>query len=149
MENTQFNTTENESSMDVKKLVLSYLRYWYYFVLSVLVCFFAAHYYLKHTTLIYQSDASIKIIDESKNNFTLPTANGVTFLPKTKVNLDNEIEILKSYRILEKVCKNLDLDTRYYKVGYFNKFELWKNKPFTIEWLQRQKVCRNLMFHRH
>ena len=143
MENSQFDTQESENGTDIKKLVLSYLRYWYYFVVSVLVCFFAVHYYLKHTTPIYQSDASIKIVDDSKNNITLPTSNGVTFLPKSKINLDNEIEILKSYRILEKVCKNLDLDTRYYKVGYFNKFELWKNKPFTIEWLASASQIAN------
>ena len=136
MENSQFEVHEGENGADIKKLVFSYLRYWYYFIFSVLICFFAVHYYLKHTTPIYQSEASIKIIDDSKNNFTLPTSNGVTFLPKSKINLDNEIEILKSYRILEKVCKNLNLDTRYFRVGYFNKFELWKNKPFTIEWLQ-------------
>ena len=95
MENSQFNTPENETGMDVKKLFVSYLRYWYYFIISVLVCFFAAHYYLKHTTLIYQSDASIKIIDDSKNTFTLPTGNVVmTFkLPEQRGGVNEGVNV--------------------------------------------------------
>ena len=136
MENSQFDSNEKESNIDVIQLLFRYLRYWYYFLISVAICFFAVKYYLNHTISIYESKASIKIIDDSKNNFALPSANGsVSILGRTKVNLDNEMAILYSYRIQEKVCRNLNLTTQYYKVGYFNNLEIWKNRPFTVEWL--------------
>ena len=59
----------------------------------------------------------------------------VTLFGKGKVNLDNEIEVLKSYRLLEQVCKSLNLNNQYYNVGYLNNVEIWKNRPFTIDWL--------------
>jgi len=146
MESAQFENNETGNEFDFIRLLFSYLKYWYYFLISVTVCFFGVKYYLNHTVPIYESSASIKIIDDSKNNFSLPTSGGVSFFAKSKINLDNEIEILKSHRILERVCKNLDLDTKYYKVGYFNKFEIWKNRPFTIEWLDSQMNNKSLSF---
>ena len=145
MENTQIENSEAENGFDFFGLIFSYLKYWYYFLISVGICFFCVKYYLNHTVPIYESGASIKIIDDSKNNFSLPTS-GISFFARTKVNLDNEIEVLKSHRILEKVCKNLDLDTRYYKVGYFNKFEIWKNRPFTVEWLGSEMDKKSISF---
>lgn len=136
MENDQFDGNEKESNIDIAQILFKYLRYWYFFLISVVLCFFTVKYYLNHTISIYESKASIKIIDDSKNSFDLASAAGsISLFGKTKVNLDNEIAILNSYRIQEKVCRNLNLTTQYYKVGYFNKLELWKNRPFTVEWL--------------
>jgi tyrosine-protein kinase Etk/Wzc len=142
MENMQFDNNESQSGFNVFQQIYKYLRYWYCFLISVLICYFAVKYYLNHTTPIFESKASIKIIDDSKNNFAIPT-NGIALFGRSKINLDNEIETLKSHRILEKVCKNLDLDTKYFKSGYFNKFEIWKKRPFTIEWLESSDVMEN------
>ncbi|MEI7508609.1 MAG: polysaccharide biosynthesis tyrosine autokinase [Flavobacterium sp.] len=136
MENVQFENNEKENSFDIIRLVFSYLRYWYFFLISVIICFFAVKYYLNHTVSVYESKASVKIIDDSKSDFSMPTSNGgLSFFGKTGVNLDNEIAIFYSHRIQEIVCRSLNLNTQYYKVCYFNNIELWKNRPFTIEWM--------------
>ena len=136
MENSDFNTTEKENNIDVVRLIFSYLRYWYFFLISVIVCFFAVKYYLNHSISIYESKSSVKIIDDSKSDFVLPSVNGtISLFGKTGVNLDNEIAILYSYRIQEKVCRSLNLTTQYYNKGYFNNIEIWKNRPFKVEWL--------------
>lgn len=147
MENQQFENGEDSGNgLDIFQEIFKYLQYWYYFLISVLICFFGVKYYLNHTIPVYESSASIKIIDDSKNNFSLPTNNGISFFARTKINLDNEIEILKSHRILEKVCRNLDLDTKFYRVGYFNKIEIWKNRPITIEWLDKNIDKKSISF---
>ena len=136
MENSDFNTTEKDNNIDIVRLLFSYLRYWYFFLISVVVCFFAVKYYLNHSISIYESKSSVKIIDDSKSDFVLPSANGsISLFGKTGVNLDNEIAILYSYRIQEKVCRSLNLTTQYYNKGYFNNIEIWKNRPFKVEWL--------------
>jgi len=88
---------------------------------------------LNHTIPIYESQTNVKIIDDSQNSFALPSS-GITLFGRPKVNLDNQIEVLKSYRLLEQVVKSLNLNTQYFKVNYFNNLELWKNIPFNIEW---------------
>jgi capsular exopolysaccharide synthesis family protein len=136
MEFNDISTSEKENNIDLVRLFFNYLRYWYFFLISVIVCFFAVKYYLNHTISIYESKSSIKIIDDSKNAFTLPSSNGsVNLFGKTGVNLENEIAILNSYRIQEKVCRSLNLTTQYYQKGYFNNVEIWKNRPFIVEWL--------------
>jgi tyrosine-protein kinase Etk/Wzc len=134
MENSQLELQEKHNNFDFLEQFFLYLRYWHYFLISVVVCFFVVKYYLNHTVSVYESKAKVKIIDDSKNSIILPNSP-VALFGKNKVNLDNEIEVLKSYRLLEQVCKSLNLNNQYYNVGYLNNVEIWKNRPFTIEWL--------------
>lgn len=134
MENSQLDLQEKHNSFDFLEQFFLYLRYWHYFLISTVICFFVVKYYLNHTVSVYESKAKVKIIDDSKNSFILPNSP-VAMFGRNKVNLDNEIEVLKSYRLLEQVCKSLNLNNQYYNVGYLNNVEIWKNRPFTIEWL--------------
>src|SRR6218665_2009101 len=133
MENPQFDIQEKHTNFDFLEQFFIYLRQWHYFLISVVICFFAVKYYLNHTVPAYESKAKVKIIDDTKSNIVLPTS--ATLFGKSKVNLDNEIEVLKSYRLLEKVCRSLNLNNQYFNVGYLNNIEIWKNRPFTIDWL--------------
>jgi tyrosine-protein kinase Etk/Wzc len=134
MENSQIDLQKEQNNFDILEQFFLYLRYWHYFLISVVVCFFVVKYYLNHTIPIYESKAKVKIIDDSKSNLILPNVTSGIF-GKNKVNLDNEIEVLKSYRLLEQVCKSLGLNNQIYNVGYLNNVEIWKNRPFNIEWL--------------
>lgn len=138
MENSQLDTQEKHTNFDLLEQFFFYLRYWYYFLISVVICFFVVKYYLNHTVPVFESKAKVKIIDDSKNSIVLPTT--AALFGKSKVNLDNEIEVLKSYRLLEQVSKNLNLNNQYYNVGYLNNIEIWKNRPFTIDWLDNSVV---------
>lgn len=134
MENIQFESQENESPLNILNQLFRYLRFWYWFLLSALVCFLIVNYYLNHTLPVYETRANIKIIDDSKNTFVLPTT-GITGFGKSKVNLDNQIEVLKSHRLLAQVSESLNLTTQYYTIGYFNNVEIWKKRPFAVNWL--------------
>lgn len=134
MENNLHEQNQEKSSFDILEQVFVYLRFWPYFLVSVLFCFIVCKYYLDHTVPVYQTMAKVKIVDDSKNNFVLPNSP-VALFSRNKVNLENEIEVIKSYRLLEQVCKNLNLNTNYFSVGYLNNVEIWKNRPLAIEWL--------------
>ncbi len=135
MENSQLELQDKHNNFDFLEQFFVYLRYWKYFLISMVICFFVVKYYLNHTVSVYESKAKVKIIDDSKSTFVMPTATAGGIFGKSKVNLDNEIEVLKSFRLLEQVCKSLNLNNQYYNVGYLNNIEIWKNRPFTIEWL--------------
>lgn len=134
MENSQLDPQNDSNSFDFLEQFFVYLRYWHYFLISVVVCFFVMKYYLNHTVSLYESKVKVKIIDDSKSGFNLSN-NSAALFGKNKVNLDNEVEVIKSYRILEQVCKSLNLNNQYYNVGYLNNIEIWKDRPFTIDWL--------------
>ena len=50
----------------------------------------------------------------------------------SKVNLENEIQVLKSYRLLRQVVDALHLDIDYYLMGDVKDTQVW-NVPFVIE----------------
>ncbi len=137
MDSFEFENQSASSNFDLIGEINKYLKYWYLFVISVLLFFVAAKIYLRYTTPIYESHSEIKILDNSTSAFKLPDNMIPVFGSKSsKKSLDNEIEMIKSYQLMERVVKNLDLTTCYHRVGYFTTTELWKNQPFTIKWLK-------------
>ncbi len=98
----------------IKSEVRKYLRYWYWFVLGILLTLSAAYLYLRYTPKVYSSSAKIKILNKTKG-LELPSAAFV--FNRSNINLENEIEIIKSNRIMEQVVQRLDLTQRFYFEG--------------------------------
>ena len=94
------NTFEVEDNVDLKQEVSKFLRYWPWFILTLVVALGVSYIYLRYAPRIYQTTATMKILDES-DGLELPTSAFV--FKRSNINLENEIEILTSYLILEKV----------------------------------------------
>lgn len=132
MENIK-NTTEVED-INIKEILFKYLQFWRWFILGAVLCLFTAYSYLRYSTNIYQTTAKIKILDNSKGGMRLPSDVTALF-SNSKVNLDNEIEVIKSHRLLERVATAIDLNTSYYIEGNVKSSEIWDDRPFKIIWL--------------
>lgn len=103
--------SENFDSLDLKKKVMIYVENWKYFLISTIIIFSLAVVFLKSTQKIYQTTAKIKILDNSKElNISF---DALTLMGKSQINLENEIEVLKSYRLLKSVIEELNLETNY------------------------------------
>ena len=132
MENIK-NTTDAEE-INIKEILFRYLVYWKLFVVGVVLSLLVAYTYLRYASNIYQTTAKIKVLDNSKGAMKLPS-DITSLFSNSKVNIDNEIEVIKSHRLLEKVALDLNLNTAYYSDGNVVSTELWKNKPFKVIWL--------------
>ena len=132
MEN--LNKNSGIEDVNIKDILFRYLQFWKWFLAVAILSLSVAYTYLRYASDIYQTTAKIKILDNSKGGMKLPSDVAALF-SNSKVNLDNEMEVLKSHRLLELVAKNLNLCTSYYSVGNIKTTELWKNKPFKVIWL--------------
>jgi capsular exopolysaccharide synthesis family protein len=132
MENLNKNSVIEE--VNIKDILFRYLQFWKWFLAAAILSLSVAYTYLRYASDIYQTTAKIKILDNSKGGMKLPSDVAALF-SNSKVNLDNEMEVLKSHRLLELVAKNLNLGTSYYSVGNVKTTELWKNIPFKVIWL--------------
>ncbi|WP_150452028.1 GumC family protein [Arenibacter lacus] len=121
---------EEEESFHLKEELLKYLAYWPWFLGTVVLAILLAFFYLKYTTPTYQSTAKIRIIDESKE-MNIATDAMSLLSGRSQVNLDNEIEVLKSYRLLEQVVEELQLNVNHYAVKGLQSTQVW-NTPFSI-----------------
>jgi capsular exopolysaccharide synthesis family protein len=121
-------------NFDLRELLFKYLSQLHWILLSVLVFLVFAFLYLRYTPPVYQSSTIIKILDNNRSGFKLPTDN-ISFFASNKINLENEIEVIKSSILLEKVIATLDLDHIYRKEGRFQSIDLANGAPFQFVWL--------------
>ena len=119
----------DEDNVDLKQEISKYLRYWPWFVLALVITLISAYIYLRYAPRIYQTSAKMKILDESEG-LELPTSAFV--FKRSNINLENEIEILTSYLILEKVAKELKLNTQFFEEGTIQTAQI-AELPFYFE----------------
>ena len=113
--NFDFNHLESEDNFDFKKEFFKYLYFWKYFVGSSILFILIAFIYLRYASKVYNVAAKIKVIDKKESSLKLPTASEL--FSNSKINLENEIEVIKSYPILSQVVENKNLHTKVISIG--------------------------------
>ena len=107
---------EDEEQFDIKKALSKYVRYWPWFLIAIFISLVIGYFYLRYAPVVFESVAKIKILDDSKQlNISMDPMSILN--GNSKINMDNEIEVLESYRILSHVVNELDLDVTYAIVG--------------------------------
>ena len=121
-----------EETIDIKVLIMKYTQYWYYFLLAIMFCVFIGFLYNRFTVPEYSVSTTLLIRDD--NNTQLGAENLIEGLElfSGKRNITNEIVILNSYSITEKVIKELGLGLSYFQHGFFQTNEMFENAPFII-----------------
>ena len=129
-----------EATIDIKAIILKYTQYWYYFLVSILFFGFIAFLNNRYTVPEYRVYTSLEIRDD--NNTQMGAENLIEGLEifSGKNNLNNEIVILSSYAINERIVEELGLGLSYFQHGFFQTNELFENSPFivTIDSLHNQ-----------
>lgn len=135
MQSNHSNNTYGEETINIREELDKYLRYWPWFIISVLIAISIAFIYFRYTPNSYQTTASILIKDEGNSSMSQiamfkDLGLGDSF---ASANLENEIEILKSRSITERVVQQLQLHIRYYTQGIVRTQEIYKNTPIRVE----------------
>ena len=121
---------EHSEQTNLKVLIARYLRYWPWFLAAVLISLGLGYLYMRYAPIVYESTAKIEIIDEAEG-IDINT-DALSLLGQgSSVNMENEVEVLRSYRILRQVVETLNLDISYFQVGNVKTTEIW-NPPFAI-----------------
>ena len=109
MNNLDLNNSDSEDDFDFKKEIFKYLYFWKFILLSLVICFSIAFLYLRYNNKIFETVAKVKILDKKDSALELPSAEDL--FSSSKINLENELETIKSYPILDKVIRNQNLTT--------------------------------------
>ena len=112
--NTDFNNIDTDD-FNLQKEFFKYLYYWKFFIISIVFCLFCAFIFLRYSPKVYNTSAKIQVIDKKETSLELPSASEL--LSNSKINLENKIEVLKSYPILEEVIKNINLQVSVIAIG--------------------------------
>lgn len=122
-----------------KDFIFKYLHYVPLLLVSVAFFLVIAYVKVRYTTQIFRVQASLLI--QNDNGTTGAGSNGggakdeqfeELFLTRDALNLSNEIEVLKSTPVLQRVAKDLDVQTAYYSRGNVRTSLIYPNFPFTL-----------------
>lgn len=125
---------EQESNFEFKEIFFKYISFIHWLALGAILGLTVSFFYLRYATEYYQSSGVIKILDNNNAGFKLPT-DGFSFFAKSRINLENEIEVLKSSLLIGKVVDELDLQNTYYVSGLFKETDIGASAPFYIKWI--------------
>ena len=106
----------NSLETNLRETIFSYLRYWKWFLFSVIFFVGLGYIYLKLTTPKYkiETDLLIKPDDKSASGQN-DLLKDLDLFSSDKI-IDNEVQILKSKDILERIIRALNLQTSYYTI---------------------------------
>lgn len=108
-----------------------YLLKWPWFVLSLGLSFIAAYVYLLYQMPIYNVKASVLVKDEKKGISEQTLMKEMNVFTESKV-VENEMEILKSYTLMDRVVNRLGLAVRYYRPTATYKQEIYDESPIRL-----------------
>lgn len=136
---TNPNHIQNPESTDVIRVDLikwlyKLLSYWWLFVLCLGIAWGCGYLFLRYATYEYSASA-ILLIDNSSSNGGVSSEQ---ILSERGIfgggkSLDNEIQILKSLTLMEKVVEALDMQVSYYREGVIKQRELYKVSPIKLD----------------
>ena len=120
----------NESNFNILEWVFKFLRYWYLFVIALVVAFGLA--YLKNRSWMPQYYTEGKIIIESSTannayNFMQGFGGGMDY-----INTNNQLLILGSYDLINRTVQDLPFGVDFYTRGHFRTHSLYGREPVAI-----------------
>ncbi len=128
--NDSFLAEDQAHDFDLLSYILGYLRYWYWFLLAIVLCLTAAYFYLKGITPVYKVYATLLIKDEQSPR----KANDVVedFTATANKRIENEIVLLKSRSLIGNVVDDLNLTVSYWTEGRSRDTELYDESPIRM-----------------
>ncbi len=124
-----------------------YLYHWRWFVWGAVIAIALSVLYLKITPKQYRVSTTILVEDDKNGDLSseLSTFQDLGLLNGTKKSVDNEIGLLKSRSLMERVVKDLAITASYYQLGTLPKKELFQNEiPFKINFFPKGNKFYNL-----
>jgi len=139
------NSTSNspifkEEDNNLREEIDKYLFQWKWFVLGVIITLTGAFLYLRYATPIYQSTATILVKDEKKGEASILEDLGSGTPGFSSVNVEDEIQILKSKNLMSGVVDDLNLTTQYLLEGNIKTVELYNSQPFDFTFIGQDSL---------
>ena len=114
-----------EDAFNIRDLLLKFVKFWPFFILSVGISLVIAYFYNRYSTPSYFTNATLLVKDRRNSS-----AGNEAFLEGMNLvniqrNIDNEVSILKSYSMAEQTIRQLDFGVSFYAEGNVRTSEVY------------------------
>ena len=137
--------TQDEHIVEV--FMARFIPYWPLFAGVILVSLAAAFFYIKYVPPVYEAKASIIVNDEKKGTEESKLTESLVTV-QSKQLVENEIEMLKSHKLMDSVVNRLNLYANIsnksdrHKLPAFNSCPVW----LTVKDPKEISPVRNVSF---
>ncbi|WP_228444831.1 GumC family protein [Chryseobacterium echinoideorum] len=128
---------EEEQSLNIREFIKPYIHRWYWFIIGAIVAVVVAWFFLRYSVSVYGTESTLLIKEVKKSSAGQPDMSVISELSGIggmgTNSIDNEIEILKSKKLMLSVVRELGLETNIYSKGNIKDAELYKDSaPFIV-----------------
>jgi uncharacterized protein involved in exopolysaccharide biosynthesis len=132
--------TKDGQEVNIKQLFEQYAYYWKWFFVSIIICLIASFVYLRYAEKIYNITAKILLQDENKATGELAGLSELATLTgggSASAFVSDQIEVMKSRRIFNKVVEQNRLNTIYLSKGNVKTSEMLESQsPLRLVFLE-------------
>lgn len=135
---SSFEQSKNQFGQEyIKFLATKYLRNWYWFALALVVSVVGMFAYLTTLKHTFSAQASILIKeDDHAGGASKQDIMQELDMFGSKKQVENEMEIFKSYKLAEKVVNDLGLDIVYSYKERWRVRDIYRNSPIIVKVLK-------------
>ncbi|WP_158837701.1 GumC family protein [Polaribacter sp. L3A8] len=134
---------QEEEPINIREQLEKYLFHWKWFVVTIVLALAMAYAYSYYIPNKYRVATSILIGDESIGGLSseLSAFKDLGLIGGGKKSIENEIGILKSYTLMERVVKELGVHISFYKEDRVRNTEIYNTEvPFKIAFFSKEKM---------
>src|SRR6185369_2370406 len=114
-----------EQEFNVRQFFFLYvIRYWYLYVISIVLAVLGAYYYNWYVTPVYEANCTV-LVKQGKSGNSNDFLNQIDEYSADR-NIQNEIEILRSRSLISKTIQKLNYEISYYLKGNVKTTELYR-----------------------
>ena len=126
--------TSNIDSINLREIVIKYLQKWHWFLISVIVCFTIAYFYLKITNDQFEVQTTILLRKDKSSSglLDLSMLDGLGGMSGSSKEVEDEIQVLTSKTLMTNVIKTLNIEIEYYGKKGLRYNEIYPLTPFRL-----------------
>ena len=120
----------SEQPLDIKEFLFKILHNWYWFALCGFLGLMLTWLYNRNIMPTWQVDSTMLVSEGEKTPGLDKIFESLSL--GSKVNMQNHIEMLKSYTLNRQTIENLNWRTSWFEKGQFVDNEYYKNEPYLV-----------------
>ncbi|MCF6239851.1 MAG: polysaccharide biosynthesis tyrosine autokinase [Bacteroidales bacterium] len=138
---------EQESNVEFyKKLIKKFIKNWYLIIISLSIALAIGHFIYKSTPPIFRNNLIMLMANENSNNYQ-GSGDLMQFeMFDIQSSLEDELGIIRSFPIINKTIRQLDLSVSYYIGEGLIIKDIYKNNPFVVISEPNSTVPVDLLF---
>lgn len=124
---------------DLREIFDKTLSRWRVFLVFFILCIVLAYVYLKYANEVYSAETTILIKNDKKDGVSeeLAAFKDIGLLGSNVNKIENEVEILKSRKLIASTIKDLDLNIKYISHGRIHNQEVYNKTPYKIIFIEK------------